>query len=469
MTMSSHHFFAAPCAVVLAFLALSCEGPAGPPGGGFGSLDDPSVMPAVVYTYPPMNSSGPYPDFYLSECSYGPCSYYSMIQIRFNKFMDVTSVRRAVRIASSEGRITTDTGRIISYGGDVVMVNPVDTTGSMYNARFAIGEAYTLTVDSTAVDVNGNPLRPPFSMTFTPEPWFRVIDLTPADGATGVGTMNSIGFQFNSGVDSSILPHIRISPEVEYSTYVYKGMTQLYLSPREALENSTVYTVSVDSGAPDAEGNPLHGSATASFTTVGFGITTIYPYDGYTQVSLNADVTVGFTSRFDTASFRRAFTVTPGVPGSLSFDLYNLYARFRPAVEWDELTAYTVKVDTQVTSAAGERLAAPSESRFTTARFRVSINGPSYGSGGTTRYPYIGVYPNTACDTTTIAGALSLEPPVPLTVRVNYGVQSFVAVPAELLAPSTRYVFRVDTTLRTRGGIRLSAPDSVVFTTGSLK
>ncbi|HLF15281.1 MAG TPA: Ig-like domain-containing protein, partial [Bacteroidota bacterium] len=158
----------------LVVISTGCEGPMGPPGPGFGSLDDPSVMPAVVYTYPPMNSTGPYPDFYVNDCGSGICSYYSMIQVRFNKFMDVTSVRRAVRISSSAGGVTTDTNHVASFGGDVVMVTPVDSNGSRMDVRYLLGETYRLSIDSTARDINGNSLRVPFLTTFVPEPCFRV-------------------------------------------------------------------------------------------------------------------------------------------------------------------------------------------------------------------------------------------------------------------------------------------------------
>ena len=160
-------------------IVQGCEGPQGPPGSGFGSLDDPAVQPTVIYTYPPMNSTGPYPDFYVADCGYGLCPYYSLFQIRFNKFMDVSSVRRAISLSSSAGNVRTDTNNVISVGGDVIMVTPVDNLGSPTNVRYEVGETYTLSVDSTARDINGNLLRGGFTTWFIPEPRFRVLGMEP--------------------------------------------------------------------------------------------------------------------------------------------------------------------------------------------------------------------------------------------------------------------------------------------------
>ena len=88
--MSRSFFLAAAILASLALPGVGCEENVYQVIDRTESLDDPGVMPAVVYTYPEMNSSGPYPDFYVGYCGYEYCSYYSMIQVRFNKFMDVT-------------------------------------------------------------------------------------------------------------------------------------------------------------------------------------------------------------------------------------------------------------------------------------------------------------------------------------------------------------------------------------------
>ncbi len=459
------------CLLIAAgLLALqACEGPQGPPGAGFGSLDDPGLMPAVVYTYPEMNSSGPYPDFYFSYCEFEYCSFYSMIQIRFNKFMDVTSVRRAVSLTSTFGDIRTDTNDVVALGGDVVMVTPNDTNGSRYNVRYRVGEVYTLRIDSTARDVNGNHLTTPFTSTFVPEPYFRVTGISPDDGASGVNTALTARLSFNGEIDSSIFPFIRVEPPVAFQPQFSWRPNELYLSFNSFLSNGTTYTVSVDSGAPDAAGHPLGSGFSASFTTAGFGISNYYPPDGGSGVSLTSRLEIAFSSRIDTASFRRAFSILPPIDGRLRLNTYGAYATFEPGGGWDELTTYTATVDTNLSSESGTKLDASFTWGFTTARFQISWSSPYNGSFSVTRYPYIEIHTNGPVDSLSIPGSVRLDPPVPLNAWRRGGETSFTLVPGELLAPSTTYTLTVDTTLRTVRGARLSEPYTTSFTTAPLE
>lgn len=470
--MSKQQKPAVTLAFVLALAGLSCEGPAGPPGAGFGSLDDPSVQPAVVYTYPPMNSEGPYPDFYVNDCGYDFCNYYSLIQVRFNKFMDVSSVRRAVRIASSAGDVTTDTAHVVSVGGDVVMVTPVDTNGSTTGARYRVGETYTLVVDTTATDVNGNRLRVPFSTTFVPEPRFRILQVWPADGQTGASTTSGVSIEFNGGVDTSIGSYISIEPPVEFHVSISYRWSAVSLYFVEPLSNGTTYTVTVDSGASDAEGHRMPEPRTWSFTTVGFRVEYAYPPDGATGVNLNRNFEVYFTSSFDTASLRGAFSIDPPAPGWLTFQYYyygQAYARYVPASGWKGNTTYTVRIDTTVTSLGGGRLPGPFEARFTTDSFRIVWTSPWDGATDVSRFPYIRITTNARLDTARIRSAVSILPAVGLNFQADYDRSGFTVAPVDLLLPATQYLLRIDTTLRTVGGERLSFPDTLRFRTSSLE
>ena len=97
----------------------------------------------------------------------------------------------------------------------------------------------------------------------------------------------------------------------------------------------------------------------------------------------------------------------------------------------------------------------------------MSISGS--GPGGVSRFPYITVKSNAPLDTATVRGAVSLDPPVLLEVRIDDGGRLFTVVPVELLEPSTTYRFMVDTTLLTARGGRLSIPVTRTFKTSSLE
>ncbi len=446
-------------------MILGCEGPMGPPGPGFGSLDDPSVMPAVVYTYPPMNSTGPYPDFYVTDCDYGLCSFYSLIQIRFNKFMDVTSVRRALRIHSYAGDVRTDTSNVISVGGDVVLVTPVDASGSTTGVRYRVGETYYLIVDSTARDVNGNPLRGGFATSFTPEPFFRVVEMNPADRSVEVNTGITAGLVFNSRIDTSIYRHILIEPPVNTRLGLHYDRRSLYIFVLDQWMNSTTYTVTVNADAEDAEGNTMASAFVGRFTTVDFGISTIEPRDGRRSVPLNEKVYIYSTGPIDSGSFRSAFSIEPSTPGMFSFSQQYRYVSFEPAGGWLDRTEYTIRIDSTLRSRTGDRLPELVQSVFTTGPFRVTDSYPDSGQRYVTRLPQIRVYTNGPLETASVAGSVTIEPPVPVTIELGTGGSFFSVWPDAQLSQGTTYTVTIDTTLRTPRDVRLSLPYVFTFTT----
>src|SRR5258708_24301207 len=76
-------------------------------------LNDPSVKPAVIYTYPGISSAGPYDNFGTS------------ITVRFNKLMDQASIQHAVSFDSQVGDLLPDTGRASSSTGEIYSITPV--------------------------------------------------------------------------------------------------------------------------------------------------------------------------------------------------------------------------------------------------------------------------------------------------------------------------------------------------------
>ncbi len=466
MSRSSFLPLATAVAVVLSVLSLSCEGPAGPPGTGFGGLDDPSVMPAVVYTYPPMNSEGPYPDFYVNDCWSTPCNYYSLIQIRFNKFMDVTSVRRAVRLTSSSGGVRTDTNNVISVGGDMIMVTPVTDDGSATGVRYRVGERYTLSIDSAARDMNGNALAGGFSTWFVPEPSFRVISSWPADSTVDFSATGSMGIEFNSLVDTSIFGHVRLDPPGQFYSHVgYDGRT-VTLYPVTTLLNSTTYTIIVDESAADVVGNRLQSEFRSRFTTTGFGVSYLYPQNGSPAVPLYQPVYVTCTGAMDTSTFRGAFSIEPATEGTIYINSRDDQAQFVPERGLRSLTRYTVRVDTSLRSMRGERLPETAVSVFETEQFRVTSTYPYEGSTGFPRSGVISVSTNGVLDITAIEGAVRIEPPVAFSVTLQYTSQ-FTIRPSQPLPPLTGYTLTIGTTLRTMAGDLLPAPYILHFSTAA--
>ncbi|HLF13357.1 MAG TPA: Ig-like domain-containing protein [Bacteroidota bacterium] len=453
--------------LICAIAALSCEGPVGPPGPGLGSLSDPAIMPEVIYTYPQDSSVGPYPDLYQFYCGWEWCSWYSQFQVRFNKFMDVSSVRRAVRLSSPWGDIHVDSSFILSVGGDVFILNPVDSLGNRYDFRFRIGTTYTMGVDSTARDINGNLLKPAFSATFVPEPNFRVVSVSPKDGTADVPTAISVSVNFNSRVRNTIMPHLSIRPEIPGIWWMGWDSTFIYFSPARNFSTSTRYTVSVDGSAEDAEGNRIPAPFVSRFTTVAFRVSAAYPRPGAADVPLTTRVLAYFTVPLDTSTIRAAFHLTPPTPG----DLFSIYygtsnIDFSPVNGLLASTTYTVRIDSTLRSLSGDLLSGGYEYSFTTASFTVLSTFPVDGQTGVPRFNYMTVRTNAPLDPASVAGAVQITPTAAISISACNWCSDIQILPYSGLSPNTGYTVTVGTSLKTRRGQPLGAPHVFSFTTG---
>jgi hypothetical protein len=458
-------------AILLVVAVISCEGPtgpAGPPGDPNGSLSDPSVMPEVIYSYPGANTTGPYPELYLFDCNFEWCRWYSQFQVRFNKFMDVTSVRRAVRLSSALGDIHADTNFILSVGGDVFILSPVDSNGYRWNFRFRVGEEYSIGVDSTARDINGNALAPSFTATFVPEPYFRVMEMNPPDGATDVPTYVGINVNFNSRILPEILTHITIEPEIPGYWSMGYDSTGVGYQPSSNLPAGTAYTVTVDGTAEDALGNRIQAPVVSHFTTVPFRVTSASPAGGSTGVALTTSPAVYFSVGLDSSTIVPAFHFTPATPGTLNGVYYGTaYLSYSPLNGLLASTTYTMRFDSTLRDLSGNPLPGGYEFSFTTAPFSVLSTQPVGGATGVGRGGYVTVNTNAPIEYATIAGSIGISPSAVISsVSACDGCSSFQFYAPSGLAANTEYTVTIGTALRTKRGQALPAPYTFSFTTG---
>src|SRR5206468_2693273 len=77
------------------------------------TLTDPDVSPVVIYTFPAAGTVGPYDGFSTS------------ITVRFNKLMDVASLRHSIHFVSPAGELLPDTGIVTLNQGDVATITPI--------------------------------------------------------------------------------------------------------------------------------------------------------------------------------------------------------------------------------------------------------------------------------------------------------------------------------------------------------
>lgn len=449
--------------ILLVILSLSCEGPMGPagpqgPAGDIGSLTDPTIMPKVISTYPPANSTGPYEFF----------NYYSsnIIQVRFNKIMDHGSLKRAFSITSPDLAVRIDTSAIYSYGGDLFRLYVYDSLGYSYMWKFGI--TYTFGIAASAKDVNGNALNPAYSMTFTPEPYFRIKNIYPPNGAQNVGTSSSISLMFNSPVDTSIFSSIQITPPISGRWHIDSyDSTYLYYYYSNALSHNTTYTINVQQGAKDKYGNQLQQPFNSTFTTLAFRVSSTYPKNGMENISLTNSVEIYFTNYLDTSTIRRSFSITPNVSGYLNFYTNSSYIYFNHySDEFIPETTYTVKIDTSIRSVSGDKLLSPYQFSFKTAPFKITYIYPYDGSTNVSRYlSYISVECNSRIDTSTIRSSFSI-PGITGSFYYYYGSSNFYFYPTNTPFEANRtYTATISTSLKSIKGARLKEPYSFSFTT----
>ncbi len=456
----------------LVLLSLSCKeiqgpaGPQGPAGDATGSLTDPSIMPKVIYTYPPANTLGPYDDFYVPAVN--SATLYSQFQLRFNKIMDRSSIRRSIAIWSSLGDVHVDTNFVISTGGDVYLINPVDSLGIRFD-RWKIGQNYNFSLSTSAKDVNGNFFQSPFVMSFEPEPYFRVRTIKPVNGASYVSVNALINILLNSPVDTSLFSSIQINPDIPGRWYFTGDSSRIYHA-NETLLNNTTYTVTIAAGAHDKHGNPLPQTFMSSFTTVPFRVDRTYPVNGATNVSLNQYMEVDFSSPIDTGTVRTAFRIIPQVNGSLYAYDGSSYFNFSHDDFLPE-TTYTVTVDSSVRSKRGQRLSDPYTFSFRTAPFQVVNSDPVDGSVDVNRFNTIYVYFNASIDTGTIHSSFSIKDSNNVDVAgdvYSYDGSSYIYFyPPSGFAPNAKYTGTVSTAIRSKSGYSLKAPFRFSFTTGN--
>lgn len=453
--------------IILMSSGCTEEGPVGPAGPPGNNLMDPAIMPAVISTMPANGSTGPF-DLY----SPGTYSRPNFV-VQFNKLINtltpmpvsVQGFNRPQRVVLYQQyypiRVLPRTTLNGPY--DDVLAFNIDDSANYERSTYHIGSSYTITIDTSLVDINGNHLQQQYHFSFTPEPYFRATYFYPADGSVNVSRSLTIYVYFNSPVDSSIISSLHIDPPISglWLLRTYDSLSVVF-QPTMYPTYGTRYTLSVDPNAHDAEGHQVPSQASSRFRTVDLTITSTYPSDGSTLTDLSSYVVANFNGPIDTGSIRRAFSISPSVPGSLSPSTY--YSYFYPDADLSPSTRYTVTFSTALMSIDSFHLAAPYSWSFTTDRFRVSNTFPSPGSIDVYRYSTMEIDFNGKIDTASGRSAFHISPSVGGTLYTFERYLLFYPSPA--MDPLTKFTVTIDSTLRTRSGYTLGTPYTFSFTTG---
>jgi len=464
--------------VLVSLSGCTKEGPAGPRGEtGSNNLMDPSVRPEIVSSVPANNAMGPFELF-----APGPGKYLPHFILEFNKLINtsqfppgavtVSGFRRPVYVRPYSYYIYRNDKRngttSLSNGPfDNIVGFAIYDSATGATAIYDIGKTYTVTIDTSLYDINGNHPELPTSFSFTPEPGFRLVGVSPTNGSINVDRNTQPFLYFNAPIDQSTLSHLHLSPTVDgiWGLFIFDSdSVTAILTLLHPYGFHTQYTLSVDGGATDAAGDHILAPSQSIFTTSTFSITYTYPSNGSAMVDPIVQIQLNFSDPADTGSIRTAFSMSPATAGSLY--CYSSYCYFYPAGTLIPNTQYTVTLSTALKSAEGFHLESPYVLRFTTAPFRITSTYPSDHSIDVSRSSYCYIYCNMVIDTGSVRSAFHISPATPGILQLYTASNQFTFAPLTGLDSSTVYTVSIDSTFRSFNGYTMASPYKFSFTTG---
>lgn len=462
--MLRHHRSVLCLAIAPVFLLSGCGEPelAAPSGVDWG-LTDPSVRPRLVSSYPANGGVGPFRVFSTID----PSAPHFTLQL--NKLVERAAFRpewlsvegfeRPVGLllhgdpAPEPGSLPAELTSLLA----VVVYDPRTSRRLPYE----VGKPYAVVVQTTLADITAQHPARTERISFMPEPYFRVLDISPADGDHTVMPYVPVVVQFNSPVNAKILPALRIAPEAAGDWRLTGADSTIaefqHLQP---LAFGTAYAVEVAETAVDARGHALAAPWVSGFTTRPFEVVRTHPPASGADV--RALIWIQVSGELDSASVRQAFAIAPAAAGTLQFA--PLEFAWRPAGELHSATTYTVALSTALQTPEGTALAAPFEFSFTTRPFEVDRTSPGNGDAGVFPRSAITVVCTAEVDSASMSPAFAITPAAPGTLDRSEG--RYINFYPVHLVPSTTYTVTISTALRSRAGVPLAAPHSFSFTTG---
>ncbi len=176
------------------------------------------------------------------------------IRITFPRNMDQASTESALHMTPAS---------------DVIFIWPQHNELVVYTGGVLRADTkYTITIDSVAMDLDGNKLGHPFEFSFTTT-GVGLSSTYPNNGELFVSTSQSIRLYFNTYmIKSSVQDALEISPVVSGTLDWYSdSKTRLDFNLSGSLKYNTKYTVTIGTDASDIFGTHLKEPYTFSFIT----------------------------------------------------------------------------------------------------------------------------------------------------------------------------------------------------------
>jgi Ice-binding-like/Bacterial Ig-like domain len=309
----------------------------------------------------------------------------------FSKPMDPTTITTATFTLAS----TSNIAGTVTYNATTNMATFAPT------ASLAANTTFTATITTGAKDLSGTSLASSFVWTFatgatadTTAP--TVSSTNPANIATAVPLNQKIAATFSKVMDAATITAttftVKQGTTSVAGTVGYAGTIATF-TPTANLTASTVYTVTITTGAADLAGNALASNFVWTFTTGTASnasaptVTSTVPLNVATGVNINQTINATFSTAMDprtisTLTFTLAGPGTTSVTGTVTCNSGCTIATFTPTANLTASAQFTATVTTGATDLSGNALAANKVWTFMTG----TTTGPgpiSLGAAGT--------------------------------------------------------------------------------------
>jgi len=312
-----------------------------------GSVDGPTawsivVVPLVTSTVPVNGSSDIAPDANLT--------------VRFAFPMDPNATASAVRLAPSVAVRLTWT-----MDDTELSVSPL--------SAWSASTGYTLSIGSGARTADAMALAEPFTLTFATQAAPAAVSVllsSPSNGTTGVLLETPVRVNFSVPMNASSTDGAFSVEPATVGTALWVTPSSLLWSASSRFAAGTSYTVRIDSSAASADGRPLAGVVTFSFTTIAADllprVASWTPSNGSVGIGPVANVAIAWSVPMDPATTSFAFSITPSVAGTVRVTGSELVWTADAPLPTN--TTYLVELAGSARSALGELLFAPEWSSF---------------------------------------------------------------------------------------------------------
>ena len=405
------------------------------------------------------------------------------IEIRFSERMDTASVAAALSTTPELPGMKLDWQiSSITSGGYLIVRVPA--------IHFYAVPKVQLTLKKSAKTVYGSGLDFDFNLVYFPDTSLLPLvvsktffTIEPFDGRSEVDVQSNLTITFNyEMLQSSVEKNLSISPSASPNFFWSRSSTgnRIMLTVRfaEPLMYNTRYTVLFDTGMMTQDSICLPVPVRTVFTTKSMRLTNYYPLNGDSTVQVRAPFVYESQFAIDSASFRKAFSIKPGVDsikvsmeksGSLN-RVVVYHAALKPS------SAYTITIDTTLRSVDGGRIGSLLEQHFftadslkpDTAKNLVQSWFPNDSINPITTVQSVWIYFNQQTDPFSVESRLHISPSVPFKAEWDGTTSLLLTVrPLQPFRSATTYTVTLDSGYTSSDGL-YGKPLAFSFTTEPL-